>query len=166
LLPPTEFMFIRQLASPPFRGSSFAVNTYAAPVFTYTGEWAYYDVLLGEKDGGTVTVRDGGYQVIRNAAKYLWLADRPQNQEYQGPAYFLCFQGEDLHTAVTRLKTRWSEGCSRAGPVRYASDRSQLSVAREVVAQDVSGRDSWAIVKLDWSVLDQHAHKTEIRTEQ
>jgi hypothetical protein len=155
LLPPTDFMFARQLANPPFRGASFAVNTYAGPIYAYTGEWAYFDFRLGDKDGGAVTVGKGGYRVTRDATKYLWLADRQRNADYQRPEYFLCYQHQDLHTAVTRLTTAKSEGCSHTGPVKYATDRAQLSVAQEVVARDESGRDSWAIVKLDWSILDR-----------
>lgn len=165
LLPPTDFMFIRQLGSPPFRGASFAVNTYPAPIYAYTGEWAYFDFRMGDKDGGTVTVSDDGYQVTRDATKYLWLADRQQNTEYQRPKYFLCYQHQDLHTAVIRLTNGRREGCSYAGPVRYANDRTQPSVAREVIAQDASGRDSWAIVKLDWSILDERVHRHELSTE-
>src|SRR5215831_5645908 len=164
LLPPTDFMFIRQLANPPFRGASFAVSTYAAPIYAYTGEWAYFDFRMGDKDGGTVTVTDDGYQVARDAAKYLWLADRQQNTAYQRPEYFLCYQHQDLHTAVARLTNGRREGCSYAGPVKYARDPAQLSVAQDVVARDESGRDSWAIVKLDWSILDQRAHRHVVST--
>jgi hypothetical protein len=165
LLPPTDFMFIRQLGNPPFRGASFAVNTYAAPIYAYTGEWAYFDFRMGDKDGGTVTVDNDGYHVTRDATKYLWLADRQRNAEYQRPDYFLCYQHQDLHTAVTRLTNGRREGCSYAGPVRYAGDRAQPSVAQEVVARDESGRDSWAIVKLDWGILNQRMHRHEVSTE-
>ena len=79
LLPPTHFMFIQQLGKAPFRGASFAVNTYAAPVYAYTGEWAYYDSRLGDNDGGAVTSQRW-VPVNRDATKYLWLADRHETR--------------------------------------------------------------------------------------
>jgi len=164
LIPPTDFMFVQQLGKPPFQGASFAVNTYAAPIYAYTGEWAYYDFRLGDKDGGAVTATDHGYRVIRDVDTYLWLADRADRTKYQRPQYFLCYEHQDLHTAVSRLHGG-SPGCSLAGPVKYASDPTQFSVAREVVARDQSGRNSWAIVKLDWAVLDRQPHSSGIGTQ-
>src|SRR5205823_14551357 len=43
LLPATHFSFLHILRDLPYRGASFVVSTYAAPVSSFTGQWAYYD---------------------------------------------------------------------------------------------------------------------------
>jgi hypothetical protein len=156
LLPATHFGFIKQLGEPPFHGASFVVNTYAAPMYVYTGQWAYFDTKLGLDDGGAVSITDRGYEVVRDAGTYLWLADRHSNPAYQRPEYFLCFTYQDLRTAASRLSGS-SVGCSSAGVVRRAAERKRPSVAGSLVARDPTDRDEWAIVKLDWSVLDEAA---------
>lgn len=153
LLPATHFAFIKQLARPPFAGASFAANTYAAPIYTYTGQWAYFDTRLALPDGGLVSATEDGYVVNRDARSYLWLADRDRNAEYLRPSYFLCFTYQDLNTAVRRLRGV-ETGCSSAGVVRHANSPEQLSVARKIVARDSSAQTQWAIVKLDWTVAD------------
>jgi hypothetical protein len=153
LLPATHFAFIKQLARPPFRGASFAVDTYAAPIYAYTGQWAYFDTRLGAPGGAGVSLTDDGYVADRDARSYLWLADR-QNDRYQRPDYFLCIRFQDLRTAVYRIRGV-NVGCASAGAVKHASERKELSVAREIVARDPSGNDNWAIVSLDWSILDR-----------
>jgi len=154
LLPATHFAFIKQLREQPFRGASFAVNTYAAPIYAYTGQWAYFDTRLAQPDGGAVSLTEEGYVVNRDARSYLWLADRELNEEYQRPDYFLCFWYQDLRSAVDRLRGN-AVGCSSAGIVKDANNREPLTVADTIVARDASGQDSWAIVKLDWSILER-----------
>jgi len=154
LLPATHFGFMKQLRETPFRGASFAANTYAAPIYAYTGQWAYFDTRLALPDGGAVSLSltDESYAVNRDARSYLWLADREVNEEYQRPDYFLCFWYQDLRTAVYRLRGI-GVGCSSAGIVKDANNRETLTVADTIVARDASGHDNWAIVKLDWSIL-------------
>jgi hypothetical protein len=154
LLPATHFGFIKQLARPPFVGASFAANTYAAPIYAYTGQWAYFDTRLALPDGGAVSLSEHGFVVNRDARSYLWLADRDLNEQYLHPDYFLCFWYQDLRTAVYRL-SGISLGCSSAGIVQHASNQQPFSVADTIVARDLSPRDSWAIVKLDWTVLQR-----------
>jgi hypothetical protein len=153
LLPATHFGFMKQLGDEPFRGASFAANTYAAPIYAYTRQWAYFDTRLAAAQGGAVSLTDEGYVVDRDARSYLWLADRESNDQYLRPDYFLCFSYQDLKTVVYRLR-RVPLGCSLAGVVAAAGGEG-LTVADSIAAQDRSGRDSWAIVKLDWSLLDR-----------
>lgn len=164
LLPPTHAAFMRQLASPPYRGTSFAVDTYAAPVSVYTGEWAYFDTRLGLPQGGRVTAAGGRRLVDRDASTYLWLADRDRNAAYQEPQYFLCFRYQDLQRAAARLRGT-ADGCSAAGPVRSAMTGAEQSVGRELVARDAPGRDEWAIVRLDWSAAEGPDPPTEAGVE-
>jgi len=153
LLPPTHFGFMKQLGAPPFRGASFASSTYAAPLYAYTAEWAYFDPVLGGPDGGLVSRKEDGFVVNHDARSYLWLADRERNPKYARPAYFLCFQYQDLRSAVYRINGVRT-GCSSMGVVKYANDLTRLSIADRIVARDSSGEDRWAIVKLNWSLLD------------
>ena len=136
------------------RGASFAANTYAAPIYAYTGQWAYFDTRLATADGGAVSLTEEGYVVNRDARSYLWLADRASNRRYSRPDYFLCFWYQDLKTVVYRFR-RVPFGCSFAGVVEGAAGGKGLTVADSIAAQDKSGRDSWAIVRLDWSILDR-----------
>ena len=46
VFPPNHAAFAKSLSLPPFAGSSFGVNNYAAVVAYYTKNWAYIDGLL------------------------------------------------------------------------------------------------------------------------
>jgi len=46
LLPPDHYSFLKELRKPPYKGKTFVVNNYAAPVAAMTGDWAYYDPLI------------------------------------------------------------------------------------------------------------------------
>ena len=163
LLPPTHFGFMKQLGDEPFRGASFAANTYAAPIYAYTGQWAYFDTRLGLQDGGAVSPGENGTVVDRDARTYLWLADRESNREYERPEYFLCVTYQDLRTIVYRRRNV-PLGCSTGGVVRQAIHRDKPSVGDVLVGRDPVN-DSWAIVKLNWSALDRPLVLSEARLE-
>jgi hypothetical protein len=153
LLPATHFTFMKRLAEPPFRGASFAASTYAAPVFAFTGQWAYFDTRLAQPDGGLVEKSASGYRANRDADSYLWLADRRHNADYLRPSYFLCFAYQDLGTAMRRIMGT-EKGCALAGVVKYADSPEPMTVADTIVARDGNDEFAWAIVKLDWSRVD------------
>src|SRR5262249_17443719 len=85
LLPPNHAAFLEQLVRPPYAGSSFVIDNYAAPVATFTGEWAYFD---GEIEHGKVQFTSDGYAVEHDADTYVWFADRNSNLGYATPSYF------------------------------------------------------------------------------
>src|SRR6185436_18474814 len=41
LLPPNYLSVLDELSKPPYKGKTFIVNTYAAPIAAKTGNWAY-----------------------------------------------------------------------------------------------------------------------------
>jgi hypothetical protein len=152
LLPPTHFAFLSTLASPPFKGSSFAVSTYAAPIADFTGQWAYFDALMGS---GKTVLTPEGYVVERDTESYLWFADRASNPAYLKPDYYACMIPQDLALVVARLSNTVSDIslCSRYALVKHAipiTGPDQEPLQNTVVAADPTGQDSWAIVKLDW----------------
>jgi hypothetical protein len=145
LLPPTHYSFLTQLSEPPFRGASFATNVNPAPIVAQTDEWAYTDQTLG---GGEVSLRQDGYSVARDYS-YLWLADAQTNPAYAAPDYYLCVIRQNLATVARRLAAEPRGGCGQLGIVRQAG--KDVTFPRDsIVAQDPTGRDSWAIVRLDW----------------
>jgi len=160
-LPPTHYAFLKVLASPPFRGASFVVDNYAAPVAAYTGQWAYMDPAIEQ---ARLTVH-GGVTRIQGSARYLWLADRSSNSAYRRPQYFLCMVPQSLATVLARIQHERGEGpaypgCSARPLVQFAAKHDPLLPGFTVVALDRRGAssigfDSWAIVRLD---LDNPRH--------
>ncbi|MBV9577600.1 MAG: hypothetical protein JO057_03300, partial [Chloroflexi bacterium] len=147
LMPPTNLSYFQVLEQPQFRGASFALKAYAAPVVDATGQWAYFD---RELDEGQVLLTEAGYAVVRDAKTYLWFADRDSNLAYAQPDYYLCFAPQYLDTAADLLSGRPQINCSANPLVDHALVQSQEFPRDRVVAMDPTGRDQWAIVKLDW----------------
>jgi hypothetical protein len=141
-VPPDEYSFLSLLKKSPFNGASFVVNAYAAPIAVATGQWAYYDPLLGYNRIETI---DGEKRLVRDF-RYLWLADRDTNTEYLRPDYFLCVIAPDIG-AVIRPD---ASGCSQLPLVRNAGETVPGILTTELVARDGSNRDRWAILRLDW----------------
>jgi hypothetical protein len=124
------------------------------PVRAYTRQWAYYDPGL---HNGQVALGDDGYIVTRDAATFLWFADRATNRDYLKPAYYLCFSGQNLTTIRARISGNWRIAgpdvdlrCSDNELVRRAAAHEQDFLQHKLVAKDSSPRDRWAIVQLDW----------------
>jgi hypothetical protein len=143
-LAPSQFTFLQTLARPPYAGSSFVINNYAAPVSTYSGEWAYYDPVIG---GG---VTRAGYLFARDSQTYLWFADRDVNAAYLRPQYFVCVLPETLASLAARLSAQGNpiSRCSGLDLVRGAVERPD-SFPHRLMARDETGRDAWAIIKLN-----------------
>jgi hypothetical protein len=142
-LPPSYGAFLRILREPPLLGASIVSNTYAAPMATMTGRWAYMDTVLGTNQ---VSLGSDGYIVARSL-RNVWLADKYVNTEYLRPEYFVCFMGQVL----TPSGGGPHASCSQLPLVKHAGDPDpQHPLRHRIVRRDESGRDAWAIVKLDW----------------
>lgn len=148
-LPPDHFSFVKELRSPPYTNASFAVNTYAAPIAFSTGHWAYFDPVLGN---GLVETTEKGPRMIRDL-KLLWFADKRNNPDYRNPDYFLCIRSQYFHGAgVTGPYGRSNpppDGCSRLPLVANAVNAMTSRSDSQAVRLDPSGRDRWAIVRLE-----------------
>lgn len=147
LLPPDHFSFLTRLKAPPFKGASFAVNTYAAPIAVATGNWAYFDPILGQD---LTLPTEYGFEVKRDL-RLLWLADKEINRNYLEPDYFLCINPQGLKSAIDSLRRFIrAPGCSGLPLARTSTHRPPPSLNHTVVLADQSNRDGWAVVKLDW----------------
>jgi hypothetical protein len=156
-MPPRHYAFLKDLAQPPFRGASFVVNNYAAPVAAYTGGWAYFDPAISQ----AYFEEKNGRLHLAGDRKYLWFADRNTNLEYRRPDYFVCMIAQSPAALVNRIlrkygRGRGEPGCSQLPLVRLALDERQAPPGLKLVAYDRAGMeaigfDSWAIIKLDWS---------------
>ncbi len=100
LMPPDGGRVFQQLAQPPFRGKSFVVNSYGAPVATATGSWAYIDQRL--VNSGHYKLTSDGYRPDGNSI-YLWMTDRA-NPKYAFPDYALCYQMPGFSNAARVLE--------------------------------------------------------------
>jgi len=144
---PTDYQFMRQLAQPPYRGTTFISDVYAAPIAYFTGAWAYADDLVSEekyeKGAGGIT------QLI--SGDKLWEADRATNTNYLHPQYYICIRTPTLYMAGAfvslRPGARLSQ-CSSEPLVRSAREGTG-PFHNTVVAEDGGPWDMWAIVKLD-----------------
>lgn len=158
VLPADNFKFLEVLARPPYAGSGFIVNTYAAPVAAATGVWAYmHDGSLRE----SFPMRDGKVEIKKDST-YLWFADKNRNPAYDRPRYFLCVVTPSLLRVVSELERKRgdtvpSDGCESKQIVRLArSAEGQGSWPRLHLADiDEEGPGKlgfarWAIVRLDW----------------
>jgi hypothetical protein len=154
-MPPSHYAFLKKLAQPPYRGASFVVNTYAAPVAAYTGQWAYFDPAISH----AAVVRHGRSVYLTGDNKYLWFADRDANESYRKPDYFVCMIAQDPLSIVNRILRDTGlgpgqPGCSQLSLVRQARDLEMKGVSlveRDEAGFERIGFDSWAIVKLDWN---------------
>lgn len=150
--PPERFTFLRIFAEPPYRGASFAVSTYAAPLAYFTQQWAYFDPVISN---GQVQVKDGQVQLDRDARTYLWLADRHSNPAYQYPDYYACITTSSFRGLLQREigEEPRTGRCSIIAMVQRAQSLNQELMRFELVAQDESPSDAWAIVRLNWQPL-------------
>ncbi|MBI2756442.1 MAG: hypothetical protein HYX52_07015 [Chloroflexi bacterium] len=146
--PPDQYTFLQQLAAPPFRGASFVSNSYSAPVSAYTGQWSYIDEQIGS---GKVQLTSDGWVVDRNLDSYLWLADKRTNQAYRFPEYYLCITLPtfDSVTVLRKFPAQY-ESCMVQPLVRNTVNQTDGPLQNQLVARDTTGRDAWAIIKLDW----------------
>ena len=132
LLPPDHYSFLKILSKPPYRGASFVVDTYAAPVAAFTGQWAYFDP---EISSGIILLSSNG-PFLHTDKSYLWLADRRVNADYEKPDYFLCMIPQSMPSVIETIEQRKGmgsgyPGCSARGIVRLAMRNKQISPIRQ-----------------------------------
>lgn len=142
--PPTNYRFLAQLKAKPYRGASFAVNTYAAPVAVNTRSWAYFESTLFS---GTLELGRNGWITPRDH-QYLWFADRLTNREYRHPAYALSIvQPAGMAESLQRSAEPAGRPAEASGLFRRAQESFQPFLRHRVVSSD--GRHH-SIVRLDW----------------
>ena len=94
--------------------------------------------------------RRAGYRYLFDR-KYLWVADR-DNPAYGRPDIFVCFIPPTYWSVAIRLVgvNRYTR-CSENRVIELAERPYKAVWPRHtLVARDPSGRDTWAIVRLDW----------------
>jgi hypothetical protein len=171
LIPTEHYAFLNRLGTPPFRGASFVVNNYAAPVTVYTGQWAYMDSEISQAP----TILHEGKLRLLGDRRYLWLADRDTNRDYRRPDYFLCMIPQSPGSLLgfiqrIRGKGEGQPGCSDLPLVKLAADPTHPIPGLSLVEIDAEGPSrigfaSWAIVKFDWNAgLGELIWKQEIES--
>jgi hypothetical protein len=150
---PDNYYFIKRLAHAPYRGASFVVNTYAAPIAAQTHTWAYMDPAFF---AGTLQLTPEGFAVPTEST-YLWLADRGTNPAYAKPDYALVIAPTDWDAALESYSDHVRGLPGPPGPFSVGGFAHRASAAfsaflhEQVVASDVlAGRDRFAVIRLDW----------------
>lgn len=151
VFPPQYFAFLKTLSEAPYRGASFAVSTYAAPVAAYTNQWAYITPFMA---GADIQLGEDGFVQPVDPDAYIWFADRHVNPSYARPEYFLCIRDRSWGSALERLHPQWpgSPGCSGLSIIKQADAGTGALLNHQVVARDESRFDTWVLVKLDWEM--------------
>ena len=146
-LPPDHYAFLPMLGMAPYRGKSFVIDNYAAPVTTYTAEWAYYDPKFPEAE---LLLAADGFKVGRDL-RHLWSRDQLENPAYRKPDYFLCMRPQTPVNGVILKNIRGEGlGCSRHPIAIQASAAVDEVLAHRIRDRDDT-RDSWMIIELDWT---------------
>lgn len=158
LLPADNYKFLDTLTRPPYAGSGFIVNTYAAPVAAATGVWAY---MHERSTWDSFPMRDGIVEIKKDPT-YLWFADKHSNPAYDRPRYFLCVVAPSLPRVAAQLERKRgvdspSDGCETKQIVRLARDvdgqSSQPRLRLTEIDEEGPGKvgySRWAVVRLDW----------------
>jgi hypothetical protein len=149
LLPANHYSFLKKLSEYPYKGKSFIVNNYAAPVAYFTMQWAYMDTNLKLIDNKLI-----------GDNKYLWFADKKNNQSYKRPDYYLCMKPQTISTVLYKIlydKGLGSKqpGCLDENLIKKAMENRELKGLKLVdfdkEGPKKTGFVSWAIVKFDWN---------------
>jgi len=168
LLPPDYLSFMSRLEQPPYKGASFAVGAYAAPVAAYTGQWAfdseqwnYWNMRQREPAESVLGMFDAA-ETAPNDLPYLWMADRRQNTSYLRPQYYLCLANQSMKTLSESLAVPPGGAYSRVcrdviASVQSVARQPWLALTPSLVDYDrdgivLRGWPAWAIVKLDWTM--------------
>jgi hypothetical protein len=145
LFPPDHLSFLKTLRSPPFRNATFAVNNYAAPAAYYSGNWAYFDTVIGY---GAFARGDSGYNRLTDRSM-IWLGDWKSNSDYSRPAFYLCMPARTFASVLFERDPRRLEL-----PFRFCKDapilKEKLPVPSSLMASDFLPPKFWSIVSLDW----------------
>lgn len=149
VVPPDSQAFLKLLSKRPFRGSSFVVNSYAAPEAEETHAWAYAETSLFS---GRVRLGPDGYQVEHDR-QYLWFADAESNKSYLKPDYGLLIdQPASIEQALKAFTSRspWDKhpiAFESTGIVQRTQEPLQPFLRHKLVRTDGV---SYSIVKFDW----------------
>jgi hypothetical protein len=157
LMPPDQFVFVKNLEDSRFEDSGILTNTYSTPFGFLAKTWAYTRPL----EQGSPEVPPDAQTAADNP--YVWLADRQTNARYWQPGYYVCFfQVATLHSLTRNLVDPDAGRCSNLDIVRRALyDLDGGTAPRpEIVARDVIA-DRWAILKLSWPPSLPPLHRTE-----
>jgi hypothetical protein len=149
VVPPDSAAFLKLLSARPFRGSSFVVNSYAAPEAEKTHAWAYAETSLFS---GRARLQQDGFQVEHDR-QYLWFADAETNKAYLKPDYGLMV---DLPASISEALKELTDRRSRAetpiafptsGLVRRTQEPLEPFLQHKLAATDGS---RYSIIKFDW----------------
>ncbi len=156
LLPPDHFGIFQRLQEPPYRGQTFAANSYAAPIAAFTGEWAYMDANLNL----AFSTHPDGDLLLERSNEYIWFADRDSNPAYKTPRYYLCLAMQTMPGVASRVRGTKGEGphgCESSSLVKLAMspERERAIPSPRLVEIDTGGPDRvgfvrWAIIELKW----------------
>jgi hypothetical protein len=146
IIPPVQYSFLSLISKPPYRGHSFVVNNYAAPIANQTRSWAYAESSIFS---GQVALGPDGFTVDHDRT-YLWFADGITNKAYDQPDYGLLVQqpssiGSALHSMNESKSNRSVSPDS--GILERASDLLQPFVVDKIVERESS---HYSIVQFDW----------------
>ncbi len=149
VVPPTGEPFLRLLTRAPYRGGTFVVNDYPAPVAEETHAWAYAESSIFS---GRIRLGPDGFSPEHDA-KYLWFADADANAAYLKPDFGLFIdQPASIAEALTEFVQRDSEpehliAFDTTGLIKRTQEPLQPFLAHRLAATD--GR-RFSIVKFDW----------------
>jgi hypothetical protein len=116
-------------------------------VTAYTDEWAYYDPRF---PNGELVLEADGFKLGRDT-RHLWSRDQLENPSYEKPDYFLCMQPQTpVDTAILKNIRGERFGCSSYPIAMHALAGDDEVLAHRVQDRD-HARDSWMIIKLDWT---------------
>jgi hypothetical protein len=130
---------------------TIVANSYPAPFAVTTGQWSYLDETFAS---GRIAFSPSTGYAHSFDRKYLWFADRERNSDYAKPDAFVClltptYRSVSLELADPQKASR----CVDNGMVQWTRRHEAKTWPQHIIAaRDPSGRDSWAIVKLDWDV--------------
>lgn len=146
----TEFktgtnLLLKTLSTEQYRSASIVSGGYAAPFSIQTNQWAYLDpdFHFGRINRGD----DGFYYGSDN--KYLWLADKKNNTNYQTPDYYVCSMNAH-YDFIMGFNPRCDVNVELIKNIKNSEggNFSQL-IKPSITHEDSSGKSRWAIVKLD-----------------
>ena len=143
LFPPNHAEFAKTLSLPPFAGSSFAVNNYAAVVAYYTRNWAYIDELLANP---SIDPLDGEAGRLTEPT-YRWFADWKSNPEYRHPKYYACMKMPTFNSVLaSRDPKRFGDRLAFCSSESALWEKSPFQ--DRLVAADATPARFWSIILL------------------
>ena len=149
VVPPTGEPFLNLLSRAPYRGGTFVVNDYPAPVAEKTKAWAYAESSIFS---GRVRLGPDGFSTEHDT-KYLWFADAGANGAYMKPDYGLFIdQPASIAEALAASgnpgpQSEHPIAFETTGLIRRTQEALQPFIWHRLIASD--GR-RFSIVKFDW----------------